>query len=242
MSVPTPTPKILTIDIETKPSLSYHWRMFKENISIDQVKEPAGILCFSAKWFGQSAMFTFSEWEHGEKEMLAQAHALLTEADAVITKNGDKFDIPWLMSEFLKHDMPPPPPLTSIDLEKTLRHKFRFQSNKLDYVTQYLEIGKKLEHEGFRLWRKVMDGDEVARRKMLRYCARDVRITERLYKRMRPYITNHPHMGFTPKTACGSCGSDHVHVSKYRRTKAFRIQQMHCQSCGSYFDGARQKV
>lgn len=235
-------PKILVIDIETRPALSYHWRMFKENIGIDQVKEAGSILCFCAKYVGEPEMYSFSEWEHTERGMLEAAHALLSEADAVVTKNGNKFDLPWFNSQFLKHKMPPPPPLTSIDLETTLRHKFRFQSNKLDFVTQYLEIGKKVEHEGFKLWRKVMDGDEVAQRKMLRYCAGDVRITERLYKRMRPYITNHPHMGFTPKKACGACGSHHVHVSKWRRTKAFRIQQLHCQTCGSYFDGIRQKV
>lgn len=235
-------PRILVIDIETSPSLSYHWRMFKENIGIEQVKEPGTILCFAAKWFEESEIFAFSSWEHGEEGMLQAAHSLLSNADAVVTKNGEQFDIPWLNTLFLKYKMNPVPPLTNIDLEKILRKHFRFLSNKLDFVVQYLGIGKKVENEGFKLWRKVMDGDEVAQRKMIRYCKGDVRVTDRLYKRMRPFIPNHPHLGDVKSRECGSCGSGKVHVSKYRRTKAMRIQQLHCQNCGSYFDGVRQKV
>jgi hypothetical protein len=43
-------------------------------------------------------------------------------------------------------------------LEKVAKAHFRFLSNKLDYIVQYLGIGKKVEHEGFGLWRKVMAG------------------------------------------------------------------------------------
>lgn len=234
--------KILVIDIETRPALSYHWRMFKENISPVQVKEDPSILCVCAKWVGESEVFTYSEWEDGYVNMLKNTAILLDQSDAVVTKNGEKFDIPWLFAEFLKHGIPMPPPLTHIDLEKTIKKQFRFLSNKMEYVAPYIGVGKKVKHEGFELWRKVMDGNAVARRKMLRYCAGDVRVTERMYKKMRQFITNHPHMGTTYKRHCGACGSKKVWVSKWRRTKAMRIQQLHCQNCGSYFDGVRQKV
>ena len=236
------SPKILVLDIETRPALSYHWRMFKENIGTDQVKESGGILCVGAKWVGKREIFLYSEWEHTQKGMLEAVRDLLNEADAVVTKNGDTFDIPHLTTAFLKHGVALPPPTTSIDLQKTLKKNLKFLSNKLDFVTQDLGIGKKVKHEGFELWRKVMEGNAAARKKMLRYCAGDVRLTDRLYRRMLPAIVNHPHMGFTPKRQCGACGSEKVHVSKYRRTKTMRIQQLHCQSCGSYFDGVRQLV
>lgn len=235
-------PKILVIDIETRPALSYHWRMFKENIGTDQVKEPGGILCVGMKWIGKREMFLFNEWEHGTKGMLEAVRDFIQEADMMVTKNGEKFDIPWLRKEFLKHRVRPPAPTTHIDLQKVMKKEFKFLSNRLDYVAQELGIGKKVKHEGFPLWIKVMEGNEVARRKMLRYCAGDVRITDRMYRRFIPFITNHPHMGFEPKRHCGACGSDHVHVSKYRRTRTMVIQQLHCQTCGSYFDGVRKKV
>jgi DNA polymerase elongation subunit (family B)/predicted RNA-binding Zn-ribbon protein involved in translation (DUF1610 family) len=235
-------PKILIIDIETRPLLSYHWRMFKENIGVDQVKEHDAILCFAAKWFGKPEVVAYSAWEHGEKEMLQAARDFLFEADAVVTKNGEKFDLPWLTREFLKFDIPLPPASTHIDLQKTIKSKLRFASNRLDYVTMYYDIGRKVQHEGFMLWRKVIDGNEVARRKMVSYCKGDVRLTDRLYKKIRPAITNHPHMGYASPRECPECGSTHVHVSKYRRTKTMRIQQLHCQACGYYYDGKKQRL
>jgi hypothetical protein len=112
----------------------------------------------------------------------------------------------------------------------------------LAFVGPLLQVGAKVKHAGFELWAKVDRGDPVAQRKMERYCKQDVRLLERVYRKIRPFVTNHPHMGHTPHKACGACGSHHVHVSKWRRTRTMRIQQLHCQSCGSYFDGIRQKV
>ena len=42
--------KILVLDIETRPALVYAWKGFKENIGVDQIVEPDGILCVGAKW------------------------------------------------------------------------------------------------------------------------------------------------------------------------------------------------
>lgn len=234
-------PKILILDIETRPALSYHWRMFKENIGIDQVKEPGGILCVGAKWLGDKEVMMFSEWGDGEKEMLTKVHALMSEADAVVGKNSDKFDLPWLRAEFLKVGLRDVS-ITSIDLEKVMRSRMRFLSHKLDFVAQYLSIGRKVEHEGFKLWRKVMEGNERARLKMLRYCAGDVRVTERLYKKLIPFINNHPHLGAVKSHECGACGSHKLHSRGVRRTKSFIIQRLQCQACGSWSDGSRKKV
>jgi DNA polymerase elongation subunit (family B) len=235
-------PKILTIDIETAPNTVHTWGLFKQNIAVNQIVEPGYVLCFAAKWLGHREILSYSKWEHGYSAMLQAAADLIAEADAIVTKNGKRFDLPWLQGQFVRHGIQLPPPTTHIDLDETLKRQFRLASNKLEFVAPYFGVGKKMKHEGFELWTKVIDGDEVAQRKMLRYCRRDVGISEKLYLKIRPAIVNHPHMGFTPKRECGACGSAKVHVSKWRRTKAMRIQQLHCQTCGSYFDGIRQKV
>lgn len=235
-------PRLLVVDIETAPAQSYHWGMFKQNIGINQVIKPGYILCWAAKWLGEPEIITMSLWEHGQYNMLKSLRDLIHEADAIITKNGIRFDLPTINNELALLNIHPPAPTTHIDLEPIVRKNFRFLSNKLDFIAQYLGVGAKVKHEGFELWEKVINGDPIAQRKMLRYNKGDVRITERVYKKIRAFIPNHPHMGFTPKKQCGACGSHHVHVSKWRRTKAMRIQQLHCQTCGSYFDGIRQKV
>lgn len=234
--------KVLVLDIETRPTLAYVWRLFKENVGLPQIVDPGGMICVGAKWVGEREMFMFSDWEHGHDGMVREIHKLMSEADAVVTYNGDKFDLPKLNGEFLLAGLKPIPPLTSIDVYKTFRHKLGFLSNKLAFVGPLLKVGAKVKHEGFELWSKVQEGDERARKKMERYCAQDVRLLERVYKKIRPFIHNHPHMGKTKGTACGACESTKLQSRGYRRTKTLRIQRIQCQACGSWQDGKRERM
>lgn len=235
-------PRILILDLETRPALAHVWRMFKENISPIQLVEPGSIICVGMKWLGDREVELYSVWEHGHEEMTKKVHERLSEADAVITYNGDKFDLPKLTTTFIQHDLKLPPPLTSIDLYKTVKSKLGLDFNRLEFVAEFLKVGRKVPHEGFRLWKQVMDGDERAQKKMSDYCKGDVRLTERVYKKLRAYITNHPHLGLVGRTACGVCGSDHTQSRGYRRTKSFLIQRIQCQTCGAWQEGSRKKV
>lgn len=238
----TPLSKILIIDIETSPTKSYHWRTFKENIGVDQIIEPGEVICFAAKWLDSKHSHFYSNWEDGHEAMIKAAHDLLSECDAVVHVNGKKFDIPHLMTEFALLKLGSPPPLTQIDVQQVIRSKFRLVSNKLAFIGPFFKIGAKMEHEGFMLWRKVMDGDTRAQNRMKRYCIQDMKLTERVYKYILPFISNHPHMGKTKGHECGACGSAKLQSRGYRRTKSFRIQRMQCQNCGSWMDGKREKM
>lgn len=232
--------KILILDIETKPAVAYVWRTFKENVGYEQVLDPGGMICFAAKWAGEKEVFFSSDWTESRGEMLRKAHALLSEADAVVTYNGDKFDLPKLVGEFVLEGLPPIPPLTSIDVLKQVR-KFGFLMNRLAFIGPLLKVGDKVKHEGFDLWAKVMKGDEKARKKMEKYNIQDVNLLEKLYLKIRPYIKNHPHLGKEARQ-CGACGSNKVQSRGYRRTKYFRVQRLQCQHCGSWQDGKREKI
>lgn len=234
-------PKVLILDVETKPALAYVWGLFDQNIGLNQMVSPSRIICFSAKWEGERDIFFHSDWIDGHVEMVKKAHEYISEADAVVGYNSDSFDLKKLFGEFLLCDLKAPPPVTSIDLLKSVK-KLGLQSNKLAYVGPFLGIGNKIKNEGFELWRAVIDGDASAQRKMERYNVGDVRLTERLYKKIKPYIKNHPHLGKVKSGACGACGSTHIHSRGYRRTKYFRIQRLQCQSCGSWADGKREGV
>ena len=234
-------PKILVLDVETKPALAYVWKLFDENISLDQLIEPSRIICFAARWVNGDETFFHADWfEGGRQVMLAALYHLMAQADAIVTFNGDKFDLTKIRGEFVAESIPPLPPITSIDLYKTVR-KLGFQSGKLAFVGPFLGLGKKVKNTGFKLWADVLDGKFEAQTEMMNYCIGDVLLTEKLYMKLRPYITNHPHMG-EDKAECGACGSNHSQSRGYRRTKAFKIQRLHCQSCGAWFDGKRSKV
>ena len=233
--------KILLVDIEWKPTKAYVWQPWQENITPEKIIEHGGLLCVGVKWFGEKNTEVFTEWEHGHVEMVRAIHTLLHEAEAVVTYNGDKYDLKKLEGEFLLAKLPPPPPPTSIDCLKAVK-KFGFFMNRLGFVAPFLGLGSKLEHEGMALWTKVDKGDPKAQKKMAKYCAQDVILLEKLYKRIRPYIRNHPHTGKTKGIACGACRSERLQSRGVRRTKMFKIQRIQCQDCGSWQDGKREKA
>lgn len=198
------------------------------------------MLCFSAKWLGEKTILFYSEWEHGIEGMLKAAADLFEEADILVTYNGEKFDYPHFITEFLIHDIAPPPPPSHVDLYKFVRNKTRFFSNKLEHISSELGLGSKVEHEGFALWKKVMKGEEAARNRMQRYCIRDCALTERVYKKLRPFITNHPNIGHGHN--CPKCGSAKVHKRGERKTAHYAVQRYRCQKCGGWHEGTRRKI
>lgn len=234
------THKLLVLDIEWSPATAYVWKMWDENISPDQLLDAGGLLCFCAHWVGQKNHIFMSEWTHGKYEMAKGLQALLNEADAVITYNGDKYDIPKIRGHLMLQGFKPFAPPTSIDLIKVVK-KFGFVMNRLAYIGPLLKVGSKMKHEGFSLWRSVLEGDPKAQARMEKYCIQDVKVTTKLYQAVKPFILNHPHLG-NDKGECGSCGSNHVQSRGYRRTKFFKINRLQCQDCGAWSEGTRTKI
>lgn len=232
--------KILVLDIEWSPALAYVWRMFDENINPDQLVNPGGLLCFCWHWVGSKQYSFMSEWEDGKPNMAKVLRALLDEADAVVTYNGDRYDLPKIRGHLMLEGEKPFAPPTSIDLIKTVK-KFGFVMNRLAYIAPLLDVGNKMKHEGFQLWRSVLAGDVKAQERMKKYCVQDVKVTTSLYNRILPFIDNHPHLGDN-HGACGACGSDNVQMRGYRRTKFFKVHRMQCNSCGAWSTGTRTKI
>lgn len=232
--------KILVCDIEWAPAVAYVWKMFDENINPDQLINAGGLLCFCAHWIGSKDFIFMSEWQDGKYAMAVTLRDLLNEADAVITFNGNKYDLPKIRGHLLLEGLQPFAPPTSIDLIKTIK-SMGFVMNRLAYIAPLLGVGEKMKHQGFQLWRLVLEGNEKAQRTMRRYCIQDVKVTARLYKRIMPFILDHPHLGDN-KGECGACGSKHIQFRGFRRTKYFKIQRLQCNDCGGWSTGARQKV
>lgn len=237
----TDKPKILILDIEWRPTKAYVWQPWQENIVPEKIIEHGGLLCVGYKWHGEKRTKVLSDWANGHEEMVRKTHELFHEADAVVTYNGDKYDLKKLSGEFLLAGLKPPPPLTSIDLIKTIR-KQGFFMNRLAFVAPFLGLEGKMEHEGMALWTKVENGNVSAQKRMERYCRQDVDITADLYDRILPYITNHPHLAGSTKEQCGACGSKKTQRRGPRYTKAYKIQRIQCMNCGSWQSGTREKI
>lgn len=231
-------PKILLLDIETAPNKVYSWGLWDQNIATNQVEESSYVLCWAAKWLdGEDTMFS-SVKKTTARRMMWGMHRLLNEADIVVHYNGVKFDIPTLNKEFITLGIAPPAPYKQVDCLREVKRMFRFQSNKLDFVSQALGIGSKKEHEGFKLWIACMRGDKEAWKRMEAYNRQDVLLLETLYKRLRPWIEKHPNIGaFEDILSCPKCGSEKKQRRGFAVTQIMKYPRYQCASCGGWFRG-----
>jgi len=239
--------KILIVDIETSPHLSYHFRRWQENIPPENTIEETRTICWSAKWLGDSKMYFMSEWEDGFVEMVKGIYDLLNEADVVVGFNSDKFDIKMLNTEFLRLGYGPPSPFQKVDLYKQATKHFRFSSNRLKHLLLELGLSPKLEDNAkMELWIDVVHWkSKSARKRMKEYNKQDVRSTEEFYTYMLGWIDPHPNYGLfvddvsDAKPVCPNCGSVHLIKHKVRRTQVKVYQQWHCKGCGKYSRGRK---
>lgn len=227
--------KILLLDIETSPMTAYVWGIWDQNISPNHIIDSSEVLCWAAKWLGEDEIMFDSVHQSKPKAMLKKIYDLISEADAVVHYNGTKFDMPTLNKEFLLYGMDPPAPYKQIDLLKTMRSSFKFPSNKLDYVSQRLGLGKKVEHKGMELWTACLDGDNDAWETMEKYNKQDVVLLEQVYVRVLPWIKQHPNRNlFSDSPCCPTCGHTEVQKRGKAVTTTGSYQRYQCKACGSW--------
>lgn len=235
--------KILLLDIETQPDLVWTWGVYEQNAIA--VKEHWQLLSFSARWYPSGTWITtglddLPGYTPGmdDKKLLEQVHGLLDEADIVVSHNGVDFDLKKLNARFIYHGMKPPSPYKIIDTKREVKKVAAFSSNKLDWLSQQLEIGKKLEHEGWPMWRGCMNGDPRMWKKMKRYNKHDVKLLGELYAALAPWIKQ-PNAGMWAKdneVVCPNpaCGSDKIQRRGLQRQKTRMYIRYVCTECGSW--------
>lgn len=236
--------RILTLDIETAPNLAYVWGMWQQNVGLNQLSCPGYVMCMAAKWLGEAdVLFLGGPTASDRATMLQQAHDLLSEADVVVTYNGNSFDLKHLNREFIQAGLQPPAPYISVDLLKEVRRHFRFASNKLDFVAGQLGLGHKVKHEGFELWLACLAGDPAAWKRMRTYNVQDVRLTEQLFERLRAWVKL-PHLALFSDAldtdSCVACAGTNLHPRGFSYTRSGRYQRYRCADCGKWNRGTRR--
>lgn len=233
--------KILIYDIETTPLISYTWGLYEQNVI--KVKEDWHMLSFAYKWLGDTKVTVkalpmykgYEKNKDSDKLLCEDLWKLFDEADVLVAHHGDAFDMKKSNARFIIHGMTPPSPYKTIDTKKVAKKYFKFESNKLDDLGKYFGLGEKLETGGFSTWLGCMAGDMEMWKKMIKYNRQDVVLLEKIYLRMRDWMTNHPRVSDNPITSnCANCGSDHLQRRGTMRNKTTTLQRLHCQNCGAW--------
>lgn len=249
-SKPVSGPRILILDIETSPMQAYVWKRWKENISLDQTISEWFMICWSAKWLGETD--TFGDCcipdEIQEEDDMRICYSLwnvLNEAEIVIAHNGSHFDIPMINSRFAIHGFLPPSPYKQIDTLDVAKRSFKFSSNKLDALAGYFNIEHK-DPTDFKLWKACMEGSKKALDYMFSYNKKDVEILEKVYLKIRPWIKNHPNLAtisMDDGLTCPICGGHDVIPipGKFAGTSVGQYQAYRCRDCFAVVRG-REKI
>lgn len=237
-------PRILIWDIENSPAIGKFWGP-TYNTNIVKVIKQSSVICFAAKWHGSSETEFWSDFHDGHEVMLKRAWQLLHEADAVVSYNGTKHDTPHMMTEFRLLNWGPPSPRKEIDLYRVTRHNFKFQQNKLGYVSEQLQIGEKVAHEGFELWEACEAGDPEAWARMEEYNRQDVNLTEELFDDHLPWIPQsmlpHPKLYGAEGNCCGRCGSNALIKDETPAATPLGLyERFFCPSCNSWSRGKKK--
>lgn len=232
--------KRLFFDIETSPNIGLFWEAgFKKNITTDNIIRERAIICICYKWEDEKEVYAL-QWDakQNDKRMLEQFIAVANTANELVGHNGDKFDLAWIRTRCLFHGIDMFPTYQTIDTLKVARSKFRFQSNRLNYIAEFLGLGGKIKTE-FNLWKDILlNKDKVAMEKMIKYCKKDVSLLEEVYKLLGNHIAPKTHYGVIfgqDRGTCPECGSDDLLRNKKWTTATGLVKiQYQCKTCHKF--------
>ena len=236
---------ILVWDVETSAAMVGAFQRWNINISQAQVFKEVMILGLCAKWLGSDDIIEiypldFSKWDSDfeQKRMLQIIWNLIDKADMTITHNGQKFDHPIINAQFVKHGFPKPSPYQVIDTLRIAKRNFKFPSNGLDALGEYLGVGRKMQHSGFSLWRGCMLGEEESFKEMCDYNAQDVLLLEEVYHKLKSWDHLHPnaaHFSQSDSHVCPVCGSgDLIETGKKTFTSSNEYDLLQCNDCSAW--------
>ena len=238
-------PVIYLWDVETGYMSGYFHSLWVDNLPYVAVETQKYIICAVFKNLLTGEMHKvsllddpkrFARDPHDDRYVVKQIHKILSKADAVIAHNGDKFDTKVFNTQNVLHGLPPLPNLIQIDTLKMARNKFKFPSNRLDALGDFLGVGRKIP-TNYKLWLDCFQGKKKAVKDMLKYNVQDVLLLEDVYNKLAPYLPAKLNRQLFDAQAgsCPSCGSRHVHARGYSYTRTRRAQRYQCQSCGHWF-------
>ena len=212
-------------------------------INPDNIVEYGKILCLSYKWEGNPKVHTikYDIKNNCDKQLCLKFLPILLSADEVVGHNGDRHDIPWVMTRLLFHKITSMPQIKSIDTLKNAR-KFKFPSNKLDEISKYLGLRtRKVKTRGNEMWQDVTRRkNKKALHEMALYCEGDVILLEEIYNLLKGFSKPKTHMAVElggDRCDCPHCGSENTQArGKYVMASGTEKHKMSCNDCRLWFN------
>ncbi len=216
-------------------------KLYRSYINLNHIIEEQKMVCICWKELGKSKVHSASILDDGDMSsdlnVIKTFRDVVEDADILVAHNGNRFDIKLFNAKLMEHGLPPMPKLLTVDTIKESRSVAKLISHKLDYLGDFFGVGRKI-HNNRDLWRDILFNQDTdkALSQMVRYCKQDVKLLEKVYFKMLPYMKSHPNIADFHTMNCPKCNSSDV-IKHKKRISAQGIlkQQYQCKCCGSYF-------
>jgi len=226
-------PKILVWDIETCGV------SFKANSGF--------ILCAGIKELGKPIkMFVRDNVQPDpldDRKLVKQVYDELVTADVWITHNGRWFDVRYLQSRLLKWKLPPLPDIPMFDTCELGFKKLAIK-NSLKEMGKYLGCKTSKFDVNMDDWVRAYAGDKKALKAIVTHCIADVKLTEEVYKRLRPMAFKHPNLALISgnNLACPICGKRALRRDREKIAQVSKAPRYQCERCGAWSQGTYRRV
>ena len=227
--------KRLFYDLEVSPNTGFFWQSGHQiSVGYESITKERAVICACYKLEGQSKVYSL-KWDKNQcdKKLIKDLVKVINSADEIVAHNGDRFDLKWLKARAIYHGIEVSPYIVSHDTLKLAKTHFKFNSNRLDYISKFLLGVGKLD-SGYDLWKDIcLKNSKSAMAKMIRYCKTDVVRLEQVFEKFRPFIK--PKTNFAMERGnCPECGSDRLIINKtWTLPSGNNKVHFRCRGCGS---------
>lgn len=251
------SPKVLFWDVETTDvELSirtYGLKNYTKYFNHKDIQRDWSMLGASWKFKGDknpSVVSVKSNDVFNDEGVIRVLYEVLKEADVLVGHNSDAFDLKKFNTRAVIYGLPPLhiKPSQTVDTLKIARKYFKFTSNTLAYIANYLGVEAKDQSPN---WRSVMEGCDEELRYMRDYNKQDVLVTEQVYDILKGYDTRHPNLDVIAETrdcsgdkvmVCRTCLSPNLRLYGNQYSPTGKRQRYMCRDCGSATVGKFTKV
>lgn len=249
-------PVITVLDIETAPIVAHVWKLWDNNVGLNQIEQDWSILSYTAKPLDPNATnvsvrrrkaaceykdtSTAPGGVRDDSELLIALWDIFHRSDIIVGQNVRRFDVRKIRARMMQAGMQPHSPFRILDTMEMAKSAGAFTSNKLEYLSGELAEIKKLKHArfaGHELWTECLRNNPAAWREMQAYNKVDVLATEEVYLKLRPWATQHLNVAAyqdPEHPACPVCGSHALTQDGFAFTNVSRYPRYHCGGCGAW--------
>lgn len=201
------------------------------------------------KYLGEKRSHVLS-WPEFSKDPLNDAKLCkalsneLGKADIWVTHYGKRFDVPYLNSRLILHNLPPLPPIPHIDTWEIAKKRLKLRYNRLVCVQEFLGLETEKTKVSGSIWKKAKMGRKPELKYVVDHNEKDVEVLEEAYLRLRPLILNHPNVSVIDRrgNGCPICGSGKLQSRGISASGVSVFRRYQCQGCKGWSRGPGERI